>query len=94
MERNINEVENLINEDPDNIIEINYTILLDTRYPLGLALIETIADKQISCRITTVDKENTLVTYRISFRGKVIDLYFLGQEINNWLKDHKIGLPA
>ena len=88
----MNVIDNLWNEDPDTVIEISYNILIDSRYPLPLALIETIADCPIICRLTTVEKSETTITYALHFKGKVIDLCFLNSTINLWLKDHKIGL--
>ena len=85
-------IDNLWNEDPDTIIEINYNILIDSRYPLPLALIETIADRPITCRLTIIGQEEMAITYCLYFKGKVIDLCFLNSAINLWLKDHKIGL--
>jgi hypothetical protein len=77
--------------DPDDIKEVSYTIDV-FKHPYALAMIEVITNKPIICRLTNTSEEENLKTYKLCFKGKVLDLFYLNQDINNWLTKHGLTL--
>jgi hypothetical protein len=84
-------LDQLINEDPDSILEMKYTVIVNSRVPYPLAMVETIADKDLTFRLKTLEVTPSTIKYELIFKGKTIEIYFLKIAIDQWCRDHEIN---
>ena len=84
---NLNE---FISGDPDDLIDLKYTVMVKSAFPFPLALIECVVGKSMTVFLELIEETKFTKTYLYTFRGKRMYMYDLQDEITNWIKNHHV----